>query len=388
MTRVLWITPRPLYPARAGGEIRTSGLIDAAVKAGHDVLVIEAGTSPGKPPGGVELCSVTLRSGITNILAKATTPAPLRAPRPNRAALIPARAQIAAFSPHCVVVSEIYSASLVDDLLPPESPWIYDAHNVEVDRYRALAAAAGSLSEKLSLRADISRVARAERDLVGRATATTCVSPSDAERFVALTGSRRPVVVPSSVPTPITGVMPSRGTSVGFVGTLNYPPNVEAVEALVDEVMPAVRRAVPHAALLVAGRSPGRHLRALLGSRPWIDFREDLADLRPVYEESRCVVLPITAGGGSRLKVYEALSHGVPVVATEQAVAGVSLSPTAALLGGSNADLAGHAVDLLLDPELANQVGSSGRAHFIHELSWQHAAAPMLDLLDSLVGAP
>jgi glycosyltransferase involved in cell wall biosynthesis len=385
VSRILWITPRPLYPARSGGEIRTSGLIDAAVAAGHQVLVVEAGTSSAEPPAGVELVSLELRSGWSNLVAKAATTAPLRAPRATRGSFARAQARIARFAPECVVAAEIYSASLATPLVPAGTPWIYDAHNVEADRYRALAASASGPVDRLSLPADVRRIERAERNLLRRADATTCVSQGDANRLAELVDGAHPIVVPSSVPTPAVPSLPSGGEAVLFVGSLLYPPNVEAVEALVARILPAIRQHVPTARLIVAGRGPGHRTRSLLASQPWVDFCEDLPDLSPVYDAARCVVLPISTGGGSRLKVYEALAYGSATVATPEALLGVPVRPGSALVGSSNDELVGHAVRLLTDGDLADQLGAAARQQFIEELSWTHAAAPMLNLISRLV---
>jgi glycosyltransferase involved in cell wall biosynthesis len=386
VSRILWITPRPLYPARSGGEIRTSGLIDAAVAAGHQVLVIEAGTSSVEPPAAVELLSLELRSGWSNLVAKAASTAPLRAPRATLESFSTARDRIAGFAPECVVAAEIYSASLATPLVPAGTPWIYDAHNVEADRYRALAATASGPVDRISLPADIRRIERAERNLVRRADATTCVSRGDADRLAELVDGARPVVVPSSVPTPDVPSRPSHGDAVLFVGSLLYPPNVEAVEALVARILPSIRHHVPTARLIVAGRHPGHRTRSLLASQSWIDFCEDLPDLRSVYDAARCVVLPISTGGGSRLKVYEALACGAAIVATPEALLGVPVRAESALVGSSNDELVGHAARVLTDGALADQIGAAARTQFVEELSWRHAAIPMLDLIAQLVG--
>lgn len=106
-----------------------------------------------------------------------------------------------------------------------------------------------------------------------------------------------------------------------FVASFSYEPNRVALAFLVEEVMPRVWSLLPDARLAVVGSG----LEGPVSSDPRIELRGFVDDLRAEYANSSCAVVPLLQGGGSPLKLIEALAYGVPVVATSRAVAGLRL---------------------------------------------------------------
>jgi glycosyltransferase involved in cell wall biosynthesis len=121
-----------------------------------------------------------------------------------------------------------------------------------------------------------------------------------------------------------------------------------------------------------------------LRREPWVELIEDAPDLEPYYRTARCVVLPIRSGGGSRLKVFEALAYGVPIVGTSRAVAGIPIGDGAIVRADDTEGLVSGAVAVLSDDDVAGRLGSMGRAVFLERLSWSQAAKPLLELLAEL----
>lgn len=282
-------------------------------------------------------------------------------------------------------MSDVLAWSFVSRLLPAK-PWIYDAHNVETYLYRSFRDEAASLGDRLTFAIDHRRIAANERRAVARATAVVAVSMSDEVSLGTLAQVARSVVVPSSVPLPRETARPGEAAPIVlFVGSLDYPPNIAALEELATLVMPLVLEECPAARLVVVGRRPSRPLRDLLTGSPWIELRDNVPDLSPSYSGARCVILPIRSGGGSRLKVYEALSYGVPLVATSMAVSGVPLTPGIDVMVTEEAEgLANAAIQMLSSDEDAQRLGAAGRATFERSLSWARAGEPLTLLLDEL----
>jgi glycosyltransferase involved in cell wall biosynthesis len=327
-----------------------------------------------------------LLHGLAGATAKMASRWPLRSPRVGTRGLDVARRAVAAFAPHVAVVSEVHAAGLAAALLP-DVPWVYDAHNVESELYAAMRRAAASPLDRVTFAVDERRVAATERRLLTRADRVVAVSEGDADGLRHLVPGARIAVVPSSVPTPTWVVEPAaNGPVVLFIGSLDYPPNTEAVDLLVGAVLPAVRAEVPDARLVVAGRRPPARMRARLAALGWATLQEDLPDLDPLYAAARCTVLPIRSGSGSRLKVYEALAHGLPVIATPEAIAGVSVSPGHdAAVAAHPADLARACVRILTDDAEAARLGEAGRETFVQRLSWDVVGERLADVLGDLV---
>jgi len=139
-----------------------------------------------------------------------------------------------------------------------------------------------------------------------------------------------------------------------FVGHLGYRPNNVATRRLVRSIMPALRDRCRGAELILAGRRPHRRLVALVEKKEWVSLHADPTDLDEFYAASSCAVIPLTEGGGTRLKVLEAMAFGRPVIATAKAVEGLNLRDGETFLAaGSDAEFVAACLRLMKEPELA-----------------------------------
>ncbi len=108
-----------------------------------------------------------------------------------------------------------------------------------------------------------------------------------------------------------------------FTGAMSYPPNEDAASVLIEEILPAVRRVVPGARAIVAGRDPSERLRELADRTPDVVVTGSVDDLRPYLEEATVFVAPLRHASGIQNKVLEALAMGLPVVTTPIVAAGL-----------------------------------------------------------------
>jgi glycosyltransferase involved in cell wall biosynthesis len=143
---------------------------------------------------------------------------------------------------------------------------------------------------------------------------------------------------------------------VVFVGNLDYVPNLDALERLATRILPAVRGSLPRAELHVAGAWSAERV-GRLATNDGVRLHGFLDDLGPLYRDASLVVVPLRAGGGSRLKILEAFANRVPVVATPAAAAGLEVrSGEHLLIADSDDQLARAAIDLLNDPSLSDRL--------------------------------
>ncbi|WP_392544877.1 glycosyltransferase family 4 protein [Oryzobacter telluris] len=388
MTRVLWFHPRPWGTARHGGDIRTRGLVLSALARGHEVALVVPMGGPDDEHEGLTLLTFAEPAGVPRSLAaKLFSPDPLRSPRLRRGGRDDLRARIRAFAPSVAVVSEVMSWSIAHHLLPPGLPVVYDAQNLEGQRFRVMARGASGVGDRVTLSIDARRVSRAERDLLDRSRVLLAVSDPDAAGLRALGARGECTVVPSSVTTPDRVADPEHSEPrVLFVGSLDYPPNQQAVEELATRIWPLVLRSRADAHLDIVGRNPGRRVRDLAGGSDSISLHADVDSVEGFYLVARAVVAPLRSGGGTKLKVYEALSYGLPLVATPEALHGVRVDKDAVALADRPEEVSSALVRLLDDAAAAGRLGRRARAVFLEELSWSRAAGPVLDRVLREVG--
>lgn len=157
-----------------------------------------------------------------------------------------------------------------------------------------------------------------------------------------------------------------------FVGAMNRYRNQAAATWLAESLWPSVRTACPGATLRIVGANPPDYIRAL-GQEPGIVVTGWVEDLGQEYARARVIVAPMRSEAGALNKVLDALAAGRPVVATEQANAGIG-APTGAIIPADTAeDFAAAIVRLLGDDSNWRQVGLAGRRYVQENFDWPGA---------------
>ncbi|NIZ92031.1 glycosyltransferase [Kineococcus rubinsiae] len=215
------------------------------------------------------------------------------------------------------------------------------------------------------------RAARLEDRLVDRASSVVVVNAGDARTWAERSGARV-VAVPNGTASPgdDDGAAGPPAT-VAFVGSLDYPPNVEALDVLVHEVLPLVRREVPGVRLVVAGRRPTADVLSLAGAG--VEVRGDVPDVVEVFRSAHVAVYPGRTGRGTKNTVAEALGAGRPVVASVESSRGHSPTP-ALLVRSTSAEVAEAVVALLTDPATRMAAAAALEGGAAPRRSWQSAA--------------
>ena len=144
-----------------------------------------------------------------------------------------------------------------------------------------------------------------------------------------------------------------------FTGNMSYPPNVNAVEYLADEIMPIVWRTLPETTLYIAGATPDPRVKKTASEKiivsGWLD------DIRDAYAQSRVFIAPMRIGTGLQNKLLEAMSMRLPAITSPLANASLSAKPNEEILIGSNAEeMAKNIITLLTDMQEAEQIAQAG----------------------------
>jgi glycosyltransferase involved in cell wall biosynthesis len=214
---------------------------------------------------------------------------------------------------------------------------------------------------------------RFEQRALGAATRVVAVSDLDARRMERDFGVPRPDVVDNGVDTAYfrPQAVPRIPSRLLFLGSLDWRPNLDAVTLLLDRVFPAVRALEPSATLCLVGRNPPDSLRRRVAAEPGIELHGSVPDVRPFLAACGLLVVPLRIGGGSRLKILEALAARTPVVSTRIGAEGLCLDPDRHLTVVEEVDdLAGAIVSAIRAPAMAQAQAATGRERVLARYDW------------------
>lgn len=258
---------------------------------------------------------------------------------------------------------------------------IYDAHNAEMSLQRSIFQVEfrdprrwhGALYSLVQW----SKLGTYERIMMNGADVVLAVSEGDAAK---LRGRHvDPELVPNGVDTSaIPYLEPGRapGSTLLFLGPLDYRPNADAVRWLLGDVFGLVRAQTPRARLRLVGRGTER----IQGEG--VDAAGYVEDVAAELAAADALVVPMRMGGGVRFKVLEGMAGGVPVVSTPLGLAGIAATDGQhALIGRTAAELASAVVRVLEDRALARRLGAAARRLAEARYDWKKITPHYLRLL-------
>lgn len=177
-----------------------------------------------------------------------------------------------------------------------------------------------------------------------------------------------------------------RGNLV-FVGSMDWHPNEDGIFWFVREVWPQVRRAAPHASLTVVGKNPSARLRALANGDASIEITGTVADVRPYLARAEAAVVPLRIGGGTRIKIFEAMSMERAVLSTTLGAEGLPVAPGRdILLEDEPEGFARAAAFLLADAARRDAIARAAREKVVRDHNWENVAAKMEEILTRAAG--
>lgn len=219
-----------------------------------------------------------------------------------------------------------------------------------------------------------------ERLFLADAAEIWCTSDPEADRLMSITGNRHTLVVPNALPmSSIAPAPPISAPIIGFIGTYAYTPNLDAAEALVDEVLPLLRGVTPDVVVRLAGTGMPAATEQRLGHTPNVEVWGPVADASVFVAGCRAMALPVRLRGGVPLKLIEAMALQRPVVTTSEMVAGLGLRDGHdVLVADSSRDQANVLQAVLSDSELAARIASAARQTFEQEFSTEAVVARLV----------
>jgi glycosyltransferase involved in cell wall biosynthesis len=273
----------------------------------------------------------------------------------------------------------------------PEVPRLVVAHNVDSLIWRRYFEAETRPLRRWYFKQQWLKYDRFERRVFGDVSRVVTVSAEDAAIVRDRFGVPRVEVVDNGIDRGyFEGVSGRREPGcILFLGALDYRPNADAVALMLDRIFPAVRARVPSARLCVVGRNPAPALVERVRGVAGAELHADVADVRPFLATSALMAVPLRVGGGSRLKILEALACGLPVVSTRVGAEGLCLEPgrDLVLVEGVD-DMAGALVEGLQAPQRLQGMAEHGRRLVLERYDWDVLADRLEQVWETCVGSP
>jgi glycosyltransferase involved in cell wall biosynthesis len=216
----------------------------------------------------------------------------------------------------------------------------------------------------------------------------TTVAEADARAVRRLAPGLEVEVIPNGVDADYFAplALPEEPASIIFTGAMSFPPNVAAALMFYHEILPRIRRNVPNARFIIAGRDPTPEI-AALAADPAVTVTGYVDDLRPLMAQASLVVCPMVNGSGIKNKVLEALAMARPVVTTSLGVEALDVVDGRDVrVADTPAAFADAVGALLRDAHARRRLGEAGRVHISQRYTWEACAARYDALYGRLAG--
>jgi polysaccharide biosynthesis protein PslH len=265
--------------------------------------------------------------------------------------------------------------------LPAGVRRIIDTHNVDSVVLQRYAATLPGRLRRWYAALTARKLQRFERQVFSEADVVWVCSQEEAELASRIAPDACVKSIPNGVDTATLAPVPDETPRPGrllFFGRMDYAPNRDAVHYFADSILPVLRQAQPAVELHIVGNGIDDDLRALASRVPGIKLVGRVDDLRPALAAASAVIVPLRMGGGTRLKILEAMSIGRPVISTTIGAEGLDVvSGRELLIADSPEDFAAAVDRVLRDPTLTAELGANARATAERLYDWRriHEAA-------------
>ncbi len=394
--RILWLKTELLHPVDKGGKIRTYQMLRELKRAHHvTYLTLDDGSAAAD--------AQTLAAEYCHEL--------VRVPHHTRAKFSPGfYAELAQnlISPLPYFMSKYKSEGmrreilkrtagekfdvLVCDFLQPSvnvpaqlpCATVLFQHNVETMIWRRHYEVQANPLKKTFLYGQWLKSRAYERAACRRFDRVIAVSREDRETLARDYGVTGVADVPTGVDTEFfrpRGVGQREPYNLIFTGSMDWLPNEDAIQYFTKEIMPRIKQSVPGVTLTVVGRKPYPSLVELSKRDPSVVVTGRVEDVRPYMEAASVYVVPIRIGGGTRLKIYEAMGMELPIVSTTIGAEGLPVRAGVDLfLADTPAEFARRVVALLQDEASAKAIGAQAAALVRERFGWAQVATRFAEI--------
>lgn len=392
--KLLWVKSDFLHPTTRGGQIRTLELL-RRLHRWHEIhyVALHDGLDPEGPERSSEYSAfhyairhsaprrgsvgfaLQLAGGLVSTLPLAIT----------RYVSKLMRERIAELTRRIGFDAIVCDFPTVAPNIPELAPCVLFQHNVEYLIWERHTDNAPTAAHRGYFRLQTQRMFNFERSVCQSVRRIIAVSDTDARRMEQDFNVRGVLVTPTGVDAEYfapDGSQPSPAADLVFVGSMDWMPNEDGMLWFAKEVLPRIHARRPGCTLTITGRKPGPAIQELARRDSRIQVTGTVKDVRPSLWGSRVSIVPLRIGGGTRLKIYEAMAAGVPVVSTAIGAEGLNVTQHENIrLADNPEDFSQSCLELLDDAALRERIVRNASALVTQHYSWDVVARQFGELL-------
>jgi glycosyltransferase involved in cell wall biosynthesis len=271
---------------------------------------------------------------------------------------------------------------------PDPAKFILFQHNVETMIWRRHVEHASSAPQRTYMRLQARRMEDYEGRICRAAGSIIAVSDVDTRTMRELFQVQRVAAVPTGVnlayfaPPAQLPPRPANAADLVFVGSMDWMPNVDGVDYFVKSILPLIRQRKPDCSVVVVGRDPSPATLALADADPRFFVTGTVPDVRPYLWHAKASIVPLRIGGGTRLKVYESMAAGVPVISTTIGAEGlVYHAPHDIRIADEPKAFADQCIELLDQPATRSEIAREALKLVTENFSSESVAKKFEELL-------
>lgn len=388
--RLAFVSPVFLFPNDAGGKIRTTNILRGMLGGAFDITLVSPATPEQLTQWAPEIAGVcnefvawepTAVKPRWRRVLDLLDPLPVNIVADRTAAGLKTVRQLADRTDIDLMIFDfVHSAVLLPASLP--CPSVCFTHNVEAEIFERHAKQASNVLLKRIWSAQHRKMRRFEKAVLNKFDTVIAVSERDALAFTNKYGVTNARAIPTGVdldffafeaPPPVSQANPP---TVVFTGSMDWAPNIDGIHFFLKEVWPLVLAGQPDARFVMVGRNPPAALQAQAREQRQVQLTGFVDDIRPYVHAAHAFIIPLLVGGGTRIKAFEAMAMGCPVVSTSIGIEGLDARVDVDFLQRDTAASMAQAIlELLRDAELRLRISRSARSLVEERFGHRVAAA-------------
>ena len=396
--RILWVKAGKLLPVDTGGKIRSYNILRHLAHH-HEVTLLSyygGQRDPGyeaaidrELPGAQTIYTAALDGNVVAqsmaYLGRVLQSAPFAVSKFTHPDVQRAVALHVRRGDVDVAVCDFLSASLnfPDNLTLPT---VLFQHNVESALWQRMAATESNPVKRLAYKIEARKMSRYERKALSKFHHVIAVSEHDRRQMLAMDSACAVTVVPTGVDTKKYAVAPPASANpprIVFTGSMDWEPNIDAVHYFCQEIFPRVRSEFPSAIFQIVGRNPHPRVKQLAGAS--VEVTGTVPSVGDYLKAASVVVVPLRIGGGTRLKIFEAMAMGKVVVSTSIGAEGLDVENGRDLILADDANSFAQAINLLLRDSNLRRRYEEAAAKLAAQYDWSNIEQRFSQVLQDVI---